>query len=471
MKCDIELLERAASLVSGTELQPLFERDICRLKSGPSALSKCLVISAPAPTGLDAALNATTKMDSRLSEDAMREAVHQSDVLFWVMSALRMFHGDFYPAVEAARCESVPVWIGLTGVDAVADTEAFIRTAIADAKARLGGDSEIFIFRKETAEQALESIRDTLEVRAQSLAERGSERRYSALRSSMLRQLTNFRRSVETEFAGLEKRLDTASLGLQAAKIQLTSAAASVQDRRSRLISLVDRFAQDTSTRVETAKDPKTLETACKSVEKFLGDFLNQRFLPEAEEAAAQMTTTGANAWKEFQANVDRFLGPVYRTGSGSSEFPEQGAAAESALLKFKSLSESYRAAVCDSMGCFGSMFSGDWWLSALRVLGTPVTKKRTIAGPLAAAESIRHRTEKERALAHLRSAATRATDDLRQVHIEFERRLRALFDEEADAVVASLMNDANSKLDEPTALRMRVLEACKLLESYERSS
>lgn len=468
MKCDIERLERASALVANTGLHARFERDIDRLKSHPASLSKCLILSAPPPNGLETVLNATAKMDSRLSEEMMCDMVHQADVLFWVMSALRMFHGDFSPALDAALRESVPTWVFVTGVDAVGDTEAFIRSATTDVKARLGGESEIFIFRKESAEQVIDKISEILDIRAQSLAARGLIRRYEAIRASMLKQLTEFRRSVEGEFAGLERRLDTASHGLQAARIQLKSAAARVQDARSKIISLVERLVQDMTARIEAANDSRKLETVCKSIERTLGDFLEQRFFPEAAEAAAQIAAVGTTAWQDFQSNASRFLDPVYRTPS-NSDTPQQDGSTEDRTLKFKSLAENYRAAACNSIGHFNAMFSGDWWLSALRALGTPLTKKRRNPGPLVAIESIRQRTEKERALAHLRSAATKVTEELRQIHTEFESRLHTLLDEEADAAAASMMNDANRKLEEPATLRKRVLEACGLLESYER--
>ena len=237
-----------------------------RFRSHPTDISMCLLLSAPPPAGLDAVLNVTHRMDSSLSEELMRDMVHQSDVLFWVMSALRMFHGDFSPALEAAIRKSVPIWVGVTGVDAVADPDAFIQSAVAEVKTRLRGESEIFIFQRDGVGRELEKIGGILRTKSQLLADRGGARRYETLRASMLQRLAEFRRSVEADFGSLEKRLDTASHGLEAARIQLRSATGQVRELQIKIISLVDGWAQDMCTRIEAANDSRKLETVCQSI-------------------------------------------------------------------------------------------------------------------------------------------------------------------------------------------------------------
>ncbi len=467
---DINILRNATALLAGTPLGECFMTDIERLANHPEGLHLSLLLSVTPPEGLDDTLSAKIRVDASASEQSMSEMAQMTDVIFWVMPALRMFHGDFLPALDAALSSRVPIWIGLTGVDAVSDPAVFVQAAIADAKARLGVETEIFIFRKEHLPSELLKLRDALACKAPALAATGKARRYQALRASMLKRLVDLRRSVEADFAALERRLETAAHGLEAARIQLKSAIGQFQDIRGRLTALLDTWAQTMCARIESANDSRKVETVCQSIEKALESFLEQTFSPAVAEAGTQVMSMAESAWQDLQNNIQRFLAPVYRSAE-STDSTLENLKIEFPTVRMATFVEAYKGDVHNAASHLKSMFSGDWWLAALRTFGTPLVKKRRNAGPLVAIESMRKRAERESAITNLRAAATRASEDLRRIHMEFQNRLNLLLDEIADEKVASIMNQANHMLEQPTELRRSTLKACEILESDEKQS
>lgn len=164
------------------------------------------------------------KIEEPQTREKNKKFIQNSDIIIWAMNSLKMFPGEYSDFVDTAREENIPVLSIITGFNLINEKENFINKLIPKNKSKLPEHSDFFIIKDQSdVLNQINSINKLITEKGSLLAERGYVRRLNSFKDKSNEMLFNNRKTINNDLNILNRRIDTAQLGIESFKIMIQS--------------------------------------------------------------------------------------------------------------------------------------------------------------------------------------------------------------------------------------------------------
>lgn len=168
--------------------------------------------------------------------------LEKTDLIIWLMPAMRLFPGEYNIALEQARQQSIPIWAIITGIERLSDENTFLHQRLPKYRASLPEDSQLFLVRPTMRVPLQETILHALDREATQLLQRGENRRLKILTIRLKERLHQERQELSQRLNKAERFASTAQAGVASLKILMNATPIAILSEYYALTKTVERL-------------------------------------------------------------------------------------------------------------------------------------------------------------------------------------------------------------------------------------
>jgi hypothetical protein len=151
--------------------------------------------------------------------------LEQTDLIIWVMTAMRLFPGEYHLALEQSRQMQIPLWAIITGMERLSDESSFLHQRLPDYRASLPAGSQLLLVRPKMRTPLPVALDQLLASEGTQFCQQGHQRRLQTVRQRLKHEIQQERQAITKQLQKAEQYAETAEAGLDSLQ-DLTAAAA-----------------------------------------------------------------------------------------------------------------------------------------------------------------------------------------------------------------------------------------------------
>ena len=286
--------------LDGTTTQRWLRSELATLSTETDRPSVLQVVSSPRsaarilPTGL-CQDESWGLLAPNSSSDVIVQQVERADLIVWIMSALKVFPGEYAAVLSLAIEQRIPIWAVMVGIEQLADRTAFT-SSLEKHQTRLADGSDLFLVERDTSSEITSRLRNRLAQDGQRIAATGHQRRHDRTSIRCRRRLSEEREEAVALMEKASQRLEIVQAGLASAEILSKNAVDDIRVTYQQLESTVESLRNDLTGFLEVEAREQTSERLNKQIRSKISKW-RKRALENAIKQSKELAQDGVTRW------------------------------------------------------------------------------------------------------------------------------------------------------------------------------